>query len=227
MDAPPPLFWLDGLADPTRVRLLRVLDRHELGVAELMDVLQLPQSTVSRHLKVLAEQGWLKGRAQGTSNLYRMTLASQDVAARKLWLWTREQTDEWATALHDRLRLHRLLAARAPQAQAFFAGAAGRWDRLRSELYGTAFGQAALLSLLPSGWTVADLGCGTGWLTAALAPHVRHVVGVDQSAAMLKAAGKRTAGLPNVELRRGPLEALPVEGESCDGALLVLGLTYV
>src|SRR5262249_39137882 len=122
--------------------------------------------------------------------------------------------------------LDRLLAARAPQAQAFFAGAAGQRDRLRSELYGTAFGQAALLSLLPSSWTVADLGCGTGWLSAALAPHVRHVVGGDQSAAMLKAAGKRTAGLPNVELKKGPLEALPLGDESCHAALVVLVLSY-
>ena len=64
------LAWMEALADPTRLRLLRLLERHELGVAELCHVLQLPQSTVSRHLKVLADQGWVRGaraRARPTS----------------------------------------------------------------------------------------------------------------------------------------------------------------
>jgi len=66
-------FWpgLGPLADGTRLRLLRLLERHELGVVELCDVLQLPQSTVSRHLKVLHDQKWVRGRRQGTTHLYR------------------------------------------------------------------------------------------------------------------------------------------------------------
>src|SRR5947209_16287834 len=68
------LAWMESLADPTRLRLLRLLERHELGVVELCDVLQLPQSTVSRHLKVLSDQGWTDSRRQGTTNLYRTVL---------------------------------------------------------------------------------------------------------------------------------------------------------
>jgi ArsR family transcriptional regulator len=219
------LGWMESLGDATRLRLLRLLERHELGVAELCHVLQLPQSTVSRHLKVLADQGWLASRGQRTTNLYRMETA--DAAARKLWQLARDQTDGWATVSQDQLRLTRLLADRQPAAQAFFAGAAGQWDRLRDELYGRAFAQEALLALLPPGWTVADLGCGTGQTAAALAPHVRRVIAVDQSAAMLKAAKKRTAALGNVEVRQGSLEALPLDAASCDGALLLLALTYV
>ncbi len=74
---------------------------------------------------------------------------------------------------------------------------------------------------------MADLGCGTGALTAALAPHVAQVIGIDQSAAMLKAARARTADRANVELRKGSLEALPIEDAACDAALLVLALSYV
>src|SRR5688572_16697153 len=159
---PDTLFsWMEVLADPTRLRLLRLLERHELGVAEVCHVLQLPQSTVSRHLKVLGDQGWIRGRSKGTANLYRMTLDGSAPAARRLWLLTREQTEGWATVQHDQLRLARLLAERQPSS-AFFAGAAGKWDRLRAELYGTAFAQSALHALLPSHWVVADLGCGTG-----------------------------------------------------------------
>jgi ArsR family transcriptional regulator len=188
-------------------------------------VLQLPQSTVSRHLKVLADEGWVGSRAQGTTRLYRM--AETEAGARRLWALSKEQTNGWATTEHDQARLRRRLAARQPEAQAFFAGAAGEWDRLRGELYGQGFTQAALLSLVPPEWTVADLGCGTGQVAAALAPHVRRVIGVDQSAAMLKAARRRTAGCSNVELHQGRLEALPLEDESVDAALLLLALTYV
>ncbi len=219
------LGWMETLADTTRLRLLRLLERHELGVAELCDIVQLPQSTVSRHLKVLADQGWVTSRGQRTTNLYRMEMA--DAAARKLWQLARDQMEGWATASQDQLRLTRVLADRQPAAQAFFAGAAGQWDRLRDELYGRSFSQEALLALLPASWTVADLGCGTGQTAAALAPHVRRVLAVDQSAAMLKAAKKRTAGLGNVELRQGSLEALPLDQACCDGALLLLALTYV
>src|SRR5437667_708959 len=189
---------LETVADPTRLRLLRLLERHELEVAALCDILQLPQSTVSRHLKLLSGQGWLDSRPRGTTRLYR-TRAEPDPAARRLWLVSRDQTAGWPTARQDDLRLQRRLSRRSP-AEAFFAGAAGRWDRMREEAYGRAFSDAALLGLLPGGWVVADLGCGTGHAAAALSPHVGRVVGVDQSAAMLKAARKRVAGLANVEL---------------------------
>jgi ArsR family transcriptional regulator len=221
------LGWMTSLADPTRLRLLRLLERRELGVADLCHALGLPQSTVSRHLKVLADEGWVDGRAQGTTRLYRSTAGEGDPGARRLWLLAREQTERWPAVEHDRLRLDRRLAGREPGAASFFAGAAGKWDELRAQLYGHGFTQAALLSLLPPRAVIADLGCGTGQAAALLAPYVSRVVGVDQSAAMLKAAQRRTKGLPNVELRRGELTALPVDDASVDGALLVLALTYV
>jgi ubiquinone/menaquinone biosynthesis C-methylase UbiE/DNA-binding transcriptional ArsR family regulator len=219
------LGWMASLSDPTRLRLLSLVERHELGVAELCDVLQLPQSTVSRHLKVLGDEGWVRSRSRGTTRLYGM--AALESAPRKLWSLAREETNAWPTVRQDRLRLMRRLAERQPTAQAFFAGAVGRWDRLRGELYGHAFTTAALLSLLPAEWTVADLGCGTGHTVASLAPFVANVIGVDQSAAMLKAARRRAHGLGNVDLRQGSLEALPLDDASVDGALMVLALTYV
>jgi ArsR family transcriptional regulator len=132
----------------------------------------------------------------------------------------------WATARQDDLRLARVADRATPAAQVFFAGAASRWDKLREEAYGRLLNQSALLALLPSGWTVADLGCGTGALAAALAPHVAQVIGVDQSAAMLQAARRRLFGLDHVDLRKGRLEALPLDDASCDAALLVLSLSY-
>ncbi len=230
LESPQPerlLAWIGSLADGTRLRLLRLLERNELGVVELCDVLQLPQSTVSRHLKVLGDQKWVRGRRQGTTHQYRTILEELDPAARRLWVVAREQIEHWATVKQDQLRLDRLLREREIDSETFFAGAASEWDRLRRELYGERFSTAAMLALLPAGYVVADLGCGTGNLTAELAPYVKQVIGVDGSAAMLKAARKRTAGCGNVDLRKGDLAAIPIEPVACDAALLVLALAYV
>lgn len=221
------LSWMDGLADPTRLRLLRLLERQELGVTELCDVLQMPQSTVSRHLKVLAEQGWVHHRRQGTTNRYRMVLDELSSPARQLWLLARQQTDNWATLQQDALRLQQVIALRKADTETFFAGKAGEWDRLREQLYGKSFITRSMLGLLPASWTVADLGCGTGTTAEALAEQVAEVIGVDQSEPMLAAARARMAESSNVDLRQGELENLPVDDACCDGAIISLVLTYL
>jgi ArsR family transcriptional regulator len=175
----------------------------------------------------LGDQHWVRSRAQSTTRLYRMRLDELDPAARKLWLVAREQTDHWPTSKQDAMRMSRVLRARETDSQTFFAGAAAEWDKLRSELYGERFSTAAMLALLPGDFVVADLGCGSGNLTAELAPSVKQVIGIDNSAEMLKAAKRRTAGLANVDLRKGDLASLPIESATCDAALIVLALTYV
>lgn len=221
------LRWLGTLADATRLRLLRLTEREELGVSDLCAVLQLPQSTVSRHLKVLSDEGWLISRRQATNNLYRTILDELDSAQRELWLLTRQRTAHWATLAQDEVRLAARLAERAGDSRAFFDDAASGWDRTRDELYGSAFGHEALLALLPPEWTVADLGCGTGRLAQQLAPAVREVIGIDNSAAMLKAAAAHTRQQRNITLKKGELTALPLDDGCCDAALCVLVLTYL
>lgn len=226
------LAWMDALADPARLRLLRLLDGRELGVADLCDVLQMPQSTVSRHLKLLLERGLLRSRRHATNHLYELVTDELPPPARGLWEVARGQTEGWATAAHDALRLGAVLARRQEDPQAFFAGAAADWERIRGELYGQRFDLRAILPLLPSHYTVADLGCGAADLSALLAPHVARVIGVDASADMLKAARRRLDAAPpaaaaRVDLRRGDLAALPVADAECDAALMLLALTYV
>jgi SAM-dependent methyltransferase len=219
------LGWMDGLAEPTRLRLLHALEKKELSVLELCEVLALPQSTVSRHLKILSDRGWLASRRAGTQSLYGFSEAL-DPGARRLWLLARAEAEGWPAVRADAARLQ-AVKARRDEAQRFFAGAAGAWDRLRVEVYGARVGLEALLALLPPEWTVADLGCGTGALAAELAPRVRRVVAVDQSPAMLRAARRQLAAHGNVVLHEARLEALPLADASCDAAVAALVLSYV
>ncbi len=218
---------LNALADATRGRLLFVLERHELTVSELCSVLQLPQSTVSRHLKILADEGWVAARADGASNRYQMALQELEPSGRRLWQVVRDELAASSATARDAERVGVVLARRQSRSQEFFSSSAGQWDRLRTELFGQRTELMPLLGLLDSGWTVGDLGCGTGHFAAMVAPFVERVVAVDGSSAMLKAARARLAGRQNVEIRRGELESLPIEERSLDLAVLALVLHYI
>lgn len=219
------LDQLAVLSDATRVRVLSVLEAHELTVSELCEVLKLPQSTVSRHLKTLADGGWVTSRREATSRLYAVNAETLPASARGLWQVVRGQVSSAPEAAGDARRLARVLDARRAASQAFFSSAAGEWGRLRDELFGAATPAKALLGLLDPRWIVADLGCGTGHVASLVAPFVDTVIGVDASAGMLAAA--RESAPANVSLRQGALEALPVRDGEVDVALLVLVLHHV
>jgi SAM-dependent methyltransferase len=218
---------LSALADPTRSRLLLLLDRHELTVGELCSALQLPQSTVSRHLKTLADDGWVTARAEGTSRRYAMPGSALEPGARRLWHLVRDQVGTTPSARHDLSRAEQVLLERRSTSQAFFSSRAGQWDKVRAELYGSRADLTPFAALLDPAWVVADLGCGTGQTTAALAPFIGRVIAVDESSAMLSAARRRLAERENVELRSGRLEDLPVEDGELDAAMLSLVLHFV
>lgn len=218
---------LSALADATRSRVLLVLDGHELTVGELCQVLQLPQSTVSRHLKLLGDEGWLTARAEGTSRRYRMPLDRLSADERQLWDLVRAEVAALPAAAQDAARLRTVLAQRSTRSKEFFSTAAGEWDRLRAELFGRRADLLGLLGLVDERWRVGDLGCGTGQMAESLAPFVARVTAVDSSPAMLQAARHRLDPLSNVEVREGELESLPLRDGALDAALLFLVLHYV
>jgi ArsR family transcriptional regulator len=218
---------LTALADPTRSRMLLLLDRHELTVTELCSVLQLPQSTVSRHLKTLADASWVASRREGTSRYYTLALDDRGPACRRLWSLLREQVGRTAGADQDARRLKGVVARRQSKSQEFFDSAAGQWDKLREELFGPASHLQALPALFDEAWTIGDLGCGTGALAAAIAPFVSKVIAVDRSGEMLQTARRRMRDVPHVEVRRGDLEALPIDDSALDVATLVLVLHHL
>ncbi|MGA0920641.1 MAG: ArsR/SmtB family transcription factor [Gemmatimonadaceae bacterium] len=218
---------LSALADPIRTRILLVLERHELTVSELRTVLQLPQSTVSRHLKVLADAAWVGAREDGTSNRYRLDTKGLDAGTKRLWSAVRGEAEQLPAARRDAERVAGVLADRHTRSQAFFASSAAQWDKLRGELFGVRTELFALVGLLDERAQVGDLGCGTGQLAEVMAPFVSRVIAVDESAAMLKAARARLAALDSVELREGSLETLPIEDGALDLAVVSLVLHYV
>lgn len=223
---PPILDHLNALGDETRVRILALLDRSEFTVGELGAVLQIAQPSVSRHLKTLADEGWVEARQDGRLRHYRFS-AGIDDSARDLWSIVRARLGTEGPYAADGERAAAVLHDRRLRSAEFFARAAERWDGLREELFGHDVRFAPLLGLLDPDWTVGDLGTGTGALALLVAPFVKRVVGVDRSEEMLEAAGHRLEGLKNVELRSGSLEELPVEDGELDLALLSLVLHYV
>jgi ArsR family transcriptional regulator len=144
-----------------------------------------------------------------------------------MWQLLRDQASLLPAAREDERRLTAVLSERRTRSQAYFSSAAGQWDRIRRELFGDHAHYQALLSLLDSELVVGDLGTGTGHIAALLAPVVKQVIAVDDSAPMLAAARRRLRGMRNVELRRGDLNALPVGDGELDAAVLFLVLAYI
>lgn len=206
-----------------------MLEREELSVGELARALQLPQSTVSRHLKLLHEGGWAVKRSEGTASLYRVAEPSLDPSLRELWTIARQQLQAAPspTFSQDDARLAGVLAERATDSRTFFGRVAGEWDHLRNDLFGERFTAEALLSLIDPDWIVADVGCGTGNAAQLLAPLVRKVIAIDREPAMLESARKRLKHCTNIEFRQGDVGDLPLKDGEVDAALVVLLLHHL
>ena len=217
---------LTELADATRCRLLLALEAHELTVGELCTALALPQSTVSRHLRILSDEAWVESRAEGATRWYRMS-PGLDHEARALWALVREPVQSTAAAQHDLARVESVLTARRSRSEAFITSAAAEWDARVMSLFGNRADLGAALALLEPTLVVGDLGCGTGSLSLSLARHVAHVHAIDGSPAMLDAARQRLHGQSNVTVASGSLEALPLDDASLDVAVLMLVLHHV
>ena len=222
----PVLSRLHALADETRVRILFLLEANEYSVGEICRVVQLPQSTVSRHLGTLGQGGWVGSRPEGTSRYYRLS-RTLNASAVELWDAVRKELAGAARVEEDRRRARGVLDARAEGSRAFFRSEAGRWDQLREELFGEKVDAALLAGLLRGTEVIGDLGCGTGHLTRLLAPFSRRVIAVDRSPAMLEVARRRLRDEPCAEVVQGDLTALPIASGELNLAVLSLVLHYV
>ena len=216
------------LADSTRVRILALLEREELAVQELMDVLRMAQSRVSRHLGILREAGLLRDRREGTYVFYRFT-PPRDGAWRDAWELARRELAGDPAAERDAAALVRVVEARASRIRTFFDSVGPEWDALRKVFNDDALRARAIAHLAPPDWTVCDVGTGTGILAREVAQLGLRVIAVDHSLRMLEAARERLASdaITSVELRRGEAHALPLGDAEVDAALAHMVLHYV
>jgi len=218
-----------ALSDPTRLRLLRVLDGTELHVNELVEILALPQPTISRHLGLLLRAGLVGRRRDGMWTFYSASFGAGGPAERgfgaALRLQVREQPDERA----DLERLETCLASRAQRSRDFYARVAPTWDRVRAGLDVEGLQGQVLGGLLRGDLDLVDAGTGTGAMLPLLAPAARRLFGVDHSPEMLDEARRRLSpeNAPRIVLVRADLAALPFADATVDGVCSVLALHHV
>lgn len=217
---------LRALADPTRLRIVALLEKDELSVNELQEISRLGQSRISTHLGLLAETGLVQSRREGKRTFYRLSV-HPDSHVREFTKLAMRGAKELPEHESDHLNLKRVLARRNEQAQVYFNQVAGRFDRS----YGPgrswqAFGHL-LLRILPP-LTVADLGSGEGLLSELLARRCAKVIAVDNSEKMVEFGAKkaRKNGLKNLDFRLGDLENPPIEPASVDLVILSQALHH-
>ncbi|MEY2410978.1 MAG: hypothetical protein QOF48_3648 [Verrucomicrobiota bacterium] len=217
---------LRALGDPTRLRIMSLLERDELSVNELQEITHLGQSRISTHLGLLQDAGLVQSRREGKRTFYRVT-PQPDSAARDVILVAARGAKEMPEHGADQVNLKRILARRQDQQQVYFNQIAGRFDRS----YGPgrswqAFGHLLLRILPPI--TVADLGSGEGLLSELLARRCKKVIAVDNSEKMVAFGANKAKknGLKNLEFRLGDLQNPPVEPQSVDVAILSQALHH-
>jgi len=217
---------LRALSDPTRLRIIALLERNELSVFELQEISRMGQSRISTHLGLLQESGLLESRREGKRTFYRI-VANGDLTVGEFIQLAVRGARELPEHDGDQLNLKRVLARRAEQAQVYFNQVAGRFDRS----YGPgrswqAFGQLLLRVLPPL--VIADLGSGEGLLGELLARRAKKVIAVDNSEKMVAYGANKAKKnkLKNLEFRLGDLENPPIQPESVDLVILSQALHH-
>ena len=214
---------LKVLADATRVRLLALLEREELTVAELSSITRLAQPRVSTHLARLKDAGLVRDRRAGVSAYYRFEDTGLDEPQRALWRTLREGSDD-PLLRQDEERIPGVLAARAADAN-WADSVAGDMERHYSPgRTWEALARSALPLLAPG--RVLDIASGDGVLAELLAPHSQEYVCVDASARVVAAASDRLRRFEHVAVREGDMHALPFEDGHFDLVVLMHALTY-
>ena len=220
-----PLSIFKALSDETRLRLVRILALHELNVNELVWVLEMGQSRISRHLKILAQSGLLTSRRDGLKVFYS---AVDQGPGREVIDLVDNWGDGGARFRTDAKRTGEVIEERGRATRRFFDRVAGDWERLQKELLGGLDLTAELVARTPRCRVAVDLGCGTGALLAAMKDRAELLIGVDSSPKMIELAGQRLADLGSrASLRIGRMEHLPLRDGEADFAVASMALHHL
>jgi ArsR family transcriptional regulator len=214
------LKTLKLISDPSRLRLLLLLEREELSVAELQEILSMGQSRISTHLSQLKAAGIVEDRKQGKNSLYRLR-------DRQLIDLLHSAASEIPEAKDDALALQLALEKRRDKVRGYFDELAGKFGR--DYVPGRSWKGLAetLLQLMPP-MAIADLGAGEGTFSQLLAQRAQHVIAVDNSAKMVEFGARlaRENGIANLEYRLGDLESPPIEDATIDLAFFSQSLHH-
>jgi ubiquinone/menaquinone biosynthesis C-methylase UbiE len=215
------LIALRAAADPTRLRILSLLESGELTVSEFVSILGQSQPRISRHLKILVDAGLLSRFREGSWVFHRLNGENGDKRARQIVALI-GQDDPLRT--QDMARLKEIEQARVNAAEAYFAKYAPEWDRLRQLDVDEEAVATAVREMLALGKTqrLLDLGTGTGLMLQVLGPDVEQALGIDSSHEMLAVARANVKrwGLNNCQLRQADILALPLTYGSFDAVVL-------
>lgn len=219
------LACFKALADQTRLRLYHILMHHELSVGEMVSLMEMGQSRISRHLKILTDCGLLVCRRDGVWAFY----SAEKEAATQVVRAMVQSLDEEDAQVKEDLRLAELaIQERRQKRLRFFNEIAPSWDRLKADIIGDFDLNHALMARIHPCAKSVDLGCGTGALMGQMAERVSEVVGVDSSPNMLKEAEKRLQNTDGAfDLRLGELEHLPMGDGEVDLAVISLALHHL
>jgi ArsR family transcriptional regulator len=215
---------MKALADPSRLRIVLLVEREELTVAELQEILGMGQSRISTHLAVLRQAELVEDRKSGKNSFYRLRNAAQWGELLNL---ARKSAEDIPESAEDARALGLILERRRDRTRAYFDELAGRFGR--EYVPGRSWkGLAEALLMLMPPLAIADLGCGEGAVTQLLARRAKRVIGVDSSSNMIAyAAGvAKRNGATNIEFRLGDLEAPPIRAASVDVALFSQSLHH-
>lgn len=212
------------LGDPSRIRILLLVEKEELSVAELQEILGMGQSRISTHLAQLKKAGLVDDRRNGKSILYRLNLSN---GAGELLGILHQAAADIPEIAEDNEALHLALRRRQDRTRAYFDDLAGKFGRHYMPGRSWKGFTEMLLALVPP-MVIADLGAGEGTFSQLLARRARRVIAVDNSEKMVEFGRElaRTSGVENVEYRLGDLEQVPIEDASVDLAFFSQALHH-
>ncbi|WP_269522884.1 ArsR/SmtB family transcription factor [Coraliomargarita parva] len=214
------------LADSTRVRILSLLAKEELSVAELQEVLDMGQSRISSHLGLLRQGELVHDRREGKKTYYALNGGSNANEAALMQAACRAVEDSPQIA-EDTANLKRVLEKRKRKAEEYFNSVAGRLGK--NYCPGRSWEAIGhfLLHLTPK-IRIADLGAGEGLVSQLLARRAEQVVCVDNSPKMIEFGSElaKKNGFSNLSYKLGDIEAVPLKDKSFDLALLSQALHH-
>jgi ArsR family transcriptional regulator len=214
-----------ALSDPTRLRLLHILNEVELNVNEIVSIVDMIQSGVSRHLKILLESGLLGARKEGSFMYYS---ANMDPENRSLIQLACSRIQNDPVCAQDIEKARQIIMIRKNRTKRFFSTVAPQWEGLKKEILGSFNLNAVLKQRIAARRGVADLGCGTGELLGQLVRnHKGMLIGVDASPEMLEQARIKLPDMPSIELRLGEVEHLPMKDQEVDTVVMSMVLYHI